>query len=244
MLMKTIPLRPDGRRPAVPEAACPSCEVRGRALFGTLDKQGLDRVHHHITSQEHLADETLYGTGRSGVAVYTLRRGVVRFERVTKGGARRIVRLAGPGDLIGQEALLGRPYAEEAVACTAVHLCRIPTPVVTQMIQEDAAVRRAVLTRWQQALEQAEDWVTDLTTGLSRRRLLVLLGRIAAYEPCSDLIWLPRREEIGAMLDITMETASRLVSALKREGVMELLPPSHARLDRVRWRQALAQMDG
>jgi CRP-like cAMP-binding protein len=244
MLMKTIPLRQDGHGRAPQEAACPACEVRGRALFGTLDAQALNRVHHHITPQEYVAGETLYGAGRSGVAVYTLRRGVVRFERVTKGGARRVVRLAGPGDLIGQEALLGRPYAEEAVACTAVHLCRIPTPVVTQMIQDDAAVRRAVLTRWQQALEQAEDWVTELTTGLSRRRFVVLLGRIAAFEPGSDLIWLPRREEIGAMLDITMETASRLVSALKREGVIELLPPSHARLDRIRWRQALAQLDG
>lgn len=46
------------------------------------------------------------------------------------------------------------------------------------------------------------------------------------------------------MLDVSMETASRLVSALKREGVMELLPPSYARLDRGRWCQALAQMDG
>jgi CRP-like cAMP-binding protein len=116
--------------------------------------------------------------------------------------------------------------------------------VVKQMIQEDAMVRQAVLTRWQQALEQAEDWVTDLTTGLSLRRFLVLLGRIAAFEPSSDLIWLPRREEIGAMLDISMETASRMVSALKREGVIELLPPSHARLDRSRWRQALERLDG
>jgi Mn-dependent DtxR family transcriptional regulator len=46
------------------------------------------------------------------------------------------------------------------------------------------------------------------------------------------------------MLDISMETASRMVSALKREGVIELLPPSHARLDRLRWRQALEQLDG
>jgi CRP-like cAMP-binding protein len=244
MLMKTMPLRLNGHRPTPDGAACPSCEVRSKALFGSLDGQKLDQVHHQITSQEGLADETLYTAGSSGMAVYTLRRGIVRFERVTKGGARRVVRLAGPGDLIGQEALLGRAYAEEAVACTAVHFCRIPTTVVKQMIQEDAMVRQAVLTRWQQALEQAEDWVTDLTTGLSLRRFLVLLGRIAAFEPSSDLIWLPRREEIGAMLDISMETASRMVSALKREGVIELLPPSHARLDRSRWRQALERLDG
>jgi CRP-like cAMP-binding protein len=71
-----------------------------------------------------------------------------------------------------------------------------------------------------------------------------LLGRIAGFETSSDLIWLPRRDEIGAMLDITMETASRIVSALRREGILELLPPSHARIHRARWHEGLEQLEG
>lgn len=243
MLMKTIPLHLPAEALHPQATACLSCEVRGNALFGVLDEQALGRVRAHIASQEALGDQAIYTAGRPGSAVYTVRRGIVRFERFTEGGARRIVRLAGPGDLIGQEALLGRPYAEEAVACTTVHLCRIPAALVMQMSHLEAQLYGALLVRWQKALEHAEDWVTDLTTGLARRRLLKLLGRIAGFEPTSDLIWLPRREDIGAMLDMSMETASRLVSGLKREGVLELMPPSHARMHRGRWRQALEEMD-
>lgn len=244
MLMKTIPLRlPDGFAHP-PTATCLSCEVRGQALFGALDAQALGEVHAHISSRETLAGQAVYAAGRKGAAVYTVRSGIVRFERFTQGGERRIVRLAGPGDLIGQEALLGRPYAEDAVACTTAHLCRIPTTLVLQMAQQRYDLQQALWARWQQALEHTQDWVADLTTGPARRRVFKLLGRIAGFETGSDLIWLPRRDEIGAMLDITMETASRIVSALRREGVLELLPPSHARIHQARWHEGLEQLEG
>jgi hypothetical protein len=41
------------------------------------------------------------------------------------------------------------------------------------------------------------------------------------------------------MLDMTFETASRLVSALRREGVLTLAPGRSALLDRAALRQAL-----
>jgi CRP/FNR family transcriptional regulator, anaerobic regulatory protein len=36
------------------------------------------------------------------------------------------------------------------------------------------------------------------------------------------------------MLDLTFETASRVISQLRRDGVLEVLPPRHAMLDRAR----------
>jgi CRP-like cAMP-binding protein len=243
MLMKTLPLRPVGSLPPAQGVTCDSCAVRSRALFGTLDGQALHRMHDHVSPQDWPADHRIYSAGGAASAVYTIRRGIVRFERFTEGGYRRIVRLAGPGDLIGQEAVLGKPYSEDALSCTAVQLCRIDTPAVTRLLQDEEGFQWSLLSRWQQALDHAHHWVTDLTTGASRRRFLVLLGRLASFEPETDVIWLPRREDIGAMLDMSMETASRLVSVLKREGVIELMPPSHARLDRIRWRQALDRLD-
>ena len=71
-------------------------------------------------------------------------------------------------------------------------------------------------------------------------KLLALLDRHADEQ---GLIWLPRREDMGAMLDMTVETASRMVSRLRREGIVEPLPPRHARLDRDRLAAALASQD-
>jgi len=237
-----IPLyRQDQRHPQ--GRACAACEVRSSALFGALDESGLDRIHTHIASLSLEPDTPVYGRGLAGPAVYTVRSGVVRFERTTERGDRRIVRLAGRGDLIGQEALLQRPYADEAVTCTSVQLCRIPRTLVDDLAREGSGLPRELMLRWQTALDAAEAWVAELSTGLSRRRLLRLLLRLADHANADDVIWLPRREEIGAMLDMTIETASRLVSQLRREGVLEPLSAREARLDRARLQTALEAQD-
>jgi len=240
--LTAIPIyRQDDRHPQA--QACAACEVRRSALFGALDDVGLDRIHTHIAGLSLDADQSVYDRGTAGLAVYTIRAGLVRFERTTERGDRRIVRLAGRGDLIGQEALLQRPYADEAVACTPVQLCRIPRTLVDELSQGQGSLPRELMQRWQVALDAAEAWVADLSTGPARRRLLRLLLRLADHPDTAGLIWLPRRDEIGAMLDMTLETASRLVSALRREGVLELAPNRSARLDTAALQRALRAAD-
>jgi CRP-like cAMP-binding protein len=218
---------------------CQECEVRRSALFSVLDAASLDRIHAHIDAPHLAADQTVYRRGESATAVYTVRSGIVRFERVSEGGVRRIVRLCGQGELIGQEALLNRPYADEAVACTPLQLCRIPRALVEELGRSEPELLRELMSRWQLALERAEAWVADLATGAARRRMLKLIEQLCRYPGADGLIWLPRREEMGAMLDITVETGSRMISQLRREGVLELLPPRQARVDRGRLADAL-----
>lgn len=240
--MTAIPLYRQGERHPQ-AAACAACEVRRSALFGALDEAGLDRIHTHIASLTLDADTTVYDRGTAGLAVYTIRAGWVRFERTTERGDRRVVRLAGRGDLIGQEALLQRPYADEAIACTPVQLCRIPRTLVDDLARGGDALPRELMARWQRALDGAEAWVADLSTGPARGRLLRLLLRLSEQVDAAGRIWLPRRDEIGAMLDLTVETASRLVSALRREGVVELAPSRTARLDIAALHRALRAED-
>ena len=236
--MQTIPIyRQDSAHPQA--QACAACEVRSTALFGVLDDAGLDRIHTQIATLTLGPDAQVYDRGTAGLAVFTIREGLVRFERSSEHGDRRIVRIAGRGDLIGQEALLQRPYADDAVACTEVHLCRIPRALIDQLAQGRDALPRELMLRWQWALDAAEAWVSDLSTGPARRRLLHLLQRLGNHAGPDNTIWLPRREEIGAMLDMTVETASRLVSALRREGVLTLTPGRSALLDRAALRRTL-----
>ena len=172
--------RQDGAHPQA--QACAACEVRSAALFGVLDDAGLDRIHTQIASMTLGPDATVHDRGTAGLAVFTIREGLVRFERSSEHGDRRIVRIvriAGRGDLIGQEALLHRPYVDDAVACTEVHLCRIPRTLVAQLAQGRDALPRELMLRWQRALDAAEAWLSDLSTGPARRRLLPLLRRLA-----------------------------------------------------------------
>jgi len=229
---------------AEPEAAaaqaCADCTVRESALLGVLDLQALGGLHHYIDEISLAPEARLYGRGEPGAAVYTVRRGVLRFERATERGERRIVRLAGPGALLGQEALLGRPHADEVVACTAAELCRLPRHLVETLGQREPGLLRELMNRWQSALDAAEGWASDLMTGTARWRTLQLLLRLTALAGPDGRVWMPRREDIGAMLGITVETASRTVSALRREGVLRVWRAREATVDVERLREVLA----
>ena len=166
----------------------------------------------------------------------------MRFERFNERGDRRIVRLAGKGDLIGQEALLQRPHSDDAIACTpraAVPHPDRPGRTISKRGQNAAASASSTL-RWLMALDDAEAWVAELASGSARQRVLRLLERLDSHADAAGHIWLPRREDIGAMLDMTFETASRQISQLRREGVLSSGAGRAATIDRKALMAALA----
>ena len=93
--------------------------------------------------------------------------------------------------------------------------------------------------RWQRALDDSEDWLTELTRGSARQRMFRLLLKLSEYGEPNGLIWLPTRQEMGAMLALTFETASRLVSALRKEALLLPLDARSARVDMARLLAAL-----
>lgn len=221
-------------RPDAQDAAtrnCRSCGVRSVALFGVLDPAALADAHCLITPIELQPGEPLFQVGRESEAVYTLRKGFVRFERATADGARRIVRLAGSGDLLGQEQLLQRPHRDDAIACTQASLCRIPVSLVQRLGALHPRLLRELMERWQQALEDSQTWLADLTRGTARRRVLMLLAKMARHAEPGEPTWVPRREEMGDMLNLTIETTSRQISQLRREGVLHSVDRRHVRID-------------
>lgn len=220
---------------------CLACAVRKQALFGLLDAQVLERIHWRIADLQFKPGALLFQMGAGGEAAFTVREGVVRLERLDERGERHVVRLVGRGDLLGMEALLGQSYAASAVACTPVKVCRLPRALVDELAEQDAGLLRGLMRRWQQALDDADEWITELLSGTARWRMLRLLLKLSEYGDVQGRVWLPTRQDMGAMLGMTVETASRLVSALKREGVLRSDGARHAVLDMTALMAALRQ---
>jgi CRP/FNR family transcriptional regulator, anaerobic regulatory protein len=232
------------RDPAHPQSAvCQACGVRQFALFGALDDAALDRIHQHIADIRIEPGQRVFSAQDPGLAVYTVRGGVVRLERVSGAGERRILRLAGRTDLIGLEAMLGQSYACDAVACTTVEVCRIPRSLIEELSRDEPQLVMDLMKRWQRALDDSEEWLSELATGPARRRMLRLLLKLSEYANPEGEVWLPMRDEMSSMLDMTVETASRIVSALRREGVIEAAGVREAKLAMPRLLEALGALD-
>lgn len=224
-------------------ACCTMCQVRPKALFGVLPGSELQQAAAATTPGSLQPGDVIYAQGEAGGAVYTVRSGIVRFERVTSGGERRIVRLAGVGALIGQEALLRAAHAEDAVACTALEICRIPVDTVERNCAQQPALRRELMRRWQAALEAAGEWNAELARGHARRRMLKLVAQLRQLSGDGSSIWLPSRQEMSDMLGLAPETASRLVSRLRREGILQVASLTEGRVDGEKLSAALRRAD-
>lgn len=241
MLMKATLPQPGAASAGA--AGCLVCQVRTQALFSVLPAEQLADAGAHVAHARFRPGEPLYRQGQVGAGPLTIRQGIVRFERASSDGERRIVRLAGPGALIGQESLLQQPFAEDAVACTPVAACRLPRADVEAFGQRQPAMMRELMRRWQAALDASGEWAAEVTRGTARRRVLKLLEQLDRLRGDSASVWLPSRREMQDMLGIAPETASRAISALRRQGVLDEVQPGSARLDPAALQVALQQAD-
>jgi CRP/FNR family transcriptional regulator, anaerobic regulatory protein len=201
---------------------CRACGIRDMVLFADLNEQDFGMIHTPIDDLEFRAGATLYTEGAAAQGVFTLRSGMVKLVRVTADGRQRIVRVLRPGDVAGLEALATAHCDSEAVALTDVSVCRIPLAVIHTLGASSPRLHRRLMEKWQHALKEADDWLADLNFGTARQRVCNFILKMRSPSD-AQVATLFAREDMGAMLDLKLETVSREVSALVREQVIEPL---------------------
>ncbi len=209
---------------------CELCGIRHLVLFADLDSDDFQLIHKPIDVLSYSAGAVLYRTSDAPEYLFTIRQGLLKLVQYLPNGGQRIVRVLEQGDVAGLELLLGQPYQHDVVVLEPTDVCRIPVAVVDRLSRDTPRLHRQLLKRWQRAVNEADAWLTDLSTGSARSRVARLLLRLAEIGS-ADRFYLPSREDIGAMVGITTETASRSIAEFKRAGVIRELDAKHAALD-------------
>jgi CRP/FNR family transcriptional regulator, anaerobic regulatory protein len=212
------------------EADCLRCSLRTSVLFSGLEQGDFERIRDPIDQFTLGSGAVLYRVGDAGDYMFTLRSGVMKLLQYLPDGSRRIVRLVRTTDVLGLESLVSDTYQHEAVALQPTELCRFPSKVVRQLGRERPKLHQELMLRWQRALSEAEAWLTELSTGSAKARVARLLLRLVrdSHEGTCELFG---REDMGAMLGITTETASRTIAALKRQSLLIETEPNRFLLD-------------
>jgi len=209
-------------------ANCNGCGVRDLALFADLTKEDFSLIHLPIDVLLFPAGAPIYHVGDEPTAVYTIRSGLVKLVQYLPGGSQRIVRLLRRGDTAGLEVVLRQPYTHTAIAVHPVLTCRIPQAVIQRLSDETPRLHQQLMQRWQKAVERADTFLLELSTGSARSRVARLFLTLVGGGPNDECDFFAR-EDVGAMLGITTETASRIVAEFKRQGLIAELHPNHFR---------------
>lgn len=217
-------------------AQCRNCGIRDLVLFADLQLEDFHLIHKPIDELTLDSGSLLYHSGDEPRYIYTVRSGSVKLIHYQPEGGQRIVRLLSRGDIVGLEALLGKPYQHEARVLEPASLCRIPVAVIERLNHDTPRLYRQLMSRWQRSISEADAWLTELSRGQAPARVARLLLHLADSAE-SDTIYLPSREDIGAMLGITAETASRVTAEMRRRQIYTELDSRHVRLDPQRLRE-------
>ncbi len=212
------------------QADCLSCTLRNSVLFAGLEGPDFDLIHQPIDLYALPPGSTLYRAGDTGDRMYTIRTGILKLVQYLPDGTQRIVRLLRGTDVAGMEALLGEPYQHDAVVLQPTETCSLPVSVVKTLSQTNPVLHKELLKRWQKALTEADAWLTELSTGSAKQRVARLLLRLVSNEQSSECT-LFSREDMGAMLGITTETASRTIAEFKRQSLLIETQPNIFLLD-------------
>lgn len=227
---------------AAPEA-CGDCPIRHRAVCARCSAEELARLEQIKYYRSYQAGQTVIWAGDRMEFVASVVSGIAMLSQTLEDGRRQMVGLLLPSDFIGRPGRALAPF-EVTAASDLVMCCFRKRPFEAMMAATPHVIAR-VLEMTLDELDQARAWMLLLGRKTAREKiasLLVMLARrnaaLSREVPQANARFdLPMtREALADYLGLTLETVSRQISALKREGVIRLegnrqiLVPDFARL--------------
>ena len=155
--------------------------------------------------------------------------GIATLTQTMEDGRRQMVGLLLPSDFLGRPGRTHAPY--DVTATTDLVMCCFRRKPFEEMMAATPHVAHRLLEMTLDELDAAREWMLLLGRKTAREKIASLLAiiarRTAGLAPSQPMgairFDLPlTREEMADYLGLTLETVSRQMSALKRDGVLEL----------------------
>lgn len=203
---------------------CESCPVRDSAACAVLTDAERDELATAGRTRKLKRGETLFAAGDEDAPVATLRSGALKVTSYDEEGEERILALIHPAGFAGE---LFQPFPHyDVVALSESDLCIFTQRDIEGAIERYPALGRALLRRSQEDLHAARSLLA-LTgrrdAGTRVAALVLALAHAASRSPChpAESFELPlTRGEIANLVGLTIETVSRRLTALEKDGVI------------------------
>ncbi|MBQ8065874.1 MAG: Crp/Fnr family transcriptional regulator [Prevotella sp.] len=159
--------------------------------------------------------------------LYCLLKGKVKIYKEGVGGRKQIVRMVRPHEFFGYRAgFVDGIYITEASAFEDTTLCRIPLPVIKQIIRSNHLVAIYFIKQLARLLGKADEQTVSLTQKHIRGRLAEALLRLRDSYGFEDdertLAIKVSREDLASLSNMTTSNAIRTLSGFAGEGLVAI----------------------
>jgi CRP/FNR family transcriptional regulator len=209
---------------------CDSCAVRHHAICAALDDGELATLNAAGRRRTLEAGEPLLWEGDDSILVANVIDGILKLSTGTEDGREQIVGVVYPADFIGRP--FGSTTRHSVTALTDARVCVFARGDFDRFAGEHPALEHKLLERTLAELDRTRTWMLLLARKSAEEKIATFLldmsERLArpdghgASGPL-DRFDLPfSRQQIGDVLGLTIETVSRQMTRLRRDGVIDL----------------------
>lgn len=210
-------------------SACADCNIRYRAVCSTCDGDELRQLEDIKFYRTFEAGQPIMFEGDEMHFVASVVSGAATLSRTLPDGRLQMVGLLLPSDFIGRP---GRErVAYDAAAIDKVTLCCFRRKPFEALVETTPHIGQRLLEMTLDELDVAREWMMLLGRKTAREKIACLLALVArrtaalhltAFKDGLSFEMPISREAMGDYLGLTIETVSRQMTALRKDGLIEL----------------------
>ena len=213
---------------------CADCPIRNQAVCSRCEPDELDALEEIKYYRSFEAGQTVVWSGDPMDFVGSVVSGIASLTQTMEDGRTQMVGLLLPSDFVGRPGREGAAY--DVVATTDLVMCCFRKKPFERVMLDTPHIAQRLLEMTLDELDAAREWMLVLGRKTAREKIASLLSilarRSAALEQSNmkglTVFDLPlTREAMADYLGLTLETVSRQMSALKRDGVIHLEGKRH-----------------
>jgi CRP/FNR family transcriptional regulator len=213
---------------------CGDCPIRHRAVCARCEADELERLDQIKYYRNFEAGQTVIWAGDKMDFVGSVVSGIATLTQAMEDGRTQMVGLLLPSDFVGRPGRVTAAY--DVVATTDLVMCCFRKQPFEDMLSRTPHIAQRLLEMTLDELDAAREWMLVLGRKTAREKIASLLSIIARRDAALNTVGrtgpmvfdLPlTREAMADYLGLTLETVSRQISALKRDGVIVLEGKRH-----------------
>ncbi len=206
---------------------CEQCIIRQFNSLKSLTKDELVRISACKTSKVVKKGDVIFEEGESLNGVYCVRDGICKLTKLSANGKDQIIKLVVKGELLGQRSLISEERTNlRATALNDMELCFIPKAEIMNDLQKNNNFTMDVLHHMANDLKEADDIIVNMAQKSVRQRLaeaLISINESFGTNADGTLSVLLSREDFASIVGTATESAIRVLSQFKKEGLISTI---------------------
>src|SRR5690606_7007881 len=203
---------------------CEQCIIKQFNALKSLSKDELIRISSCKTSMFVKKGEVIFEEAEALNGVYCVKEGLCKLSKLSSNGKDQIVKIVVKGDLLGQRSLItGETANLQAMALSDMEVCFIPKTEIINDLQNNSKFSFAVLKDMAHDLKEADNIIVNMAQKTVRQRLaetLIYIHDSFGTNPDGTLSVLLSREDFANIVGTAIESAIRVLSQFKKEGLI------------------------